>query len=86
MDSIITEKEIRSFLNKYVGIAVGNWKENSPCKYFWNFGFLIEIADGSLKIQTRDGFRIIEISDIREIKEGEIRGPVSKQQGGVIND
>lgn len=70
MIEIITENDCKRFWGKRVGIAVDNWGSNrSQKKLFWYFGNLIEISDGALKISTKDGFRMVDLSDIKEIKE-----------------
>ena len=65
---MIDESDCKSLLGKYVAIGVDHWEIQN--RLFFHFGILTEVSNGTVKINTKAGYRIIDISEIKEIQEG----------------
>lgn len=62
---LIDRKEIEGFLNKY--IAVGVPHDIIPHKLFFYYGRLENIVEDDIKLNLKNGFKIIPIDQIRDI-------------------
>jgi hypothetical protein len=67
---MIDSNDIYEFLNKKVDIGIPHI--NYPDHPFFISGIIKEIYDKNLKLQTKKGFRIIQLSEIIEIRYSEV--------------
>ena len=64
---MLEQKDIEPFLNKH--IAVGVPHNTIPDRLFFSFGYLRSVDATEIKIETNNGFKIIQIDNIIEIHE-----------------
>lgn len=62
---MIEKKEIEEFLNKYVAVGVPH--DIIAGRIFFYFGIVKYINSDELKIETKNGYRIVSLENIRDI-------------------
>ena len=65
---MINKEELQQFLDKHIAVGVDSYDINIPGLFFY-FGYLKTIDSTEIKIETNNGFKIIQLNDIRDMHE-----------------
>ena len=66
---MIKKKELDLFLNKQVSIGVPHAIMQG--KLFFFYGKLLEVTEKEIKLQTKKGFKIVQIAQVKDVHEVE---------------
>jgi len=66
---MIEPKEIEKLLNYYVAVGIPHYVDEG--KLYFYFGILKNITNDTIKIEKKDGLKIIPIEQVKEIRKVE---------------
>ncbi len=70
---MITYEDVYQFLGKKINVGVAH--RVVPGKIFWYFGILIEVNDLYLKLEIKDGVKVVPLTQVLQVQIRDWRPP-----------